>query len=237
MNPSLPAWRQTLFECIERADRAKSSHDQSAGPVVTAGKQWATFSTIRAHPPANTTGEYLRGRPACRTVALRALTPTNVETACDEKLFRFVTDTRSSKICDLRENPFAELVMFFPSRMTQLRISGRALIVPDDSDIGWRTLPPHERQWFMWPPPGVPTSNLSQECGNNHVDTQTEQLPEQCERYTQSTDAVSKPQNFAVCMVIPDYVETLELAALPFKRIVYEKDDSGTWSDAIRVSP
>lgn len=94
------------------------------------------------------------GMPAVRTVLLRGLSV--------EGEPYFFTDARSRKADHLRDNSRLALVAFFAKTREQFRLSGRATLHGRHAEgawaelrqRAWSSLPPHEQQFFLGPPPG-----------------------------------------------------------------------------------
>ena len=71
------------------------------------------------------------GRPTARTVLLKGV---------DERGFVFYTNVRSRKGRELRQNPWAALVFFWPTLFEQVQVEGPVEPVSDDeSDAYWAT--------------------------------------------------------------------------------------------------
>jgi pyridoxamine 5'-phosphate oxidase len=84
------------------------------------------------------------GRPSNRFVLFKGVEKDSLE---------FFTNYRSPKSKDLDENPYAELVVFWPKIYLQVRISGRVrLLSAAKSDRYWATRP-RESQIGAWASP------------------------------------------------------------------------------------
>lgn len=232
--PAIPCWRETLADLLEAAAVAPTA------PSPAPDGFWAQLATVRAKAPS--AHPVLKGRPAVRTVNLRRLrggaaardpaVPTNV-------LLHFITDTRSDKAEDC-VRAGAELLLFFPKSMCQLRCSGilhlmkKSDVLPVDTEGNgkawkyvesvWRGLNHKERRYFAWPSPGKPrTCTVGSMSDVAHFDLEPPAVDE-C------------PSIFAVAVLDVDYVECLNLAAFPPIRTQHTREDSKEWT-SVEVNP
>ncbi len=139
------------------------------------------------------------GRAAARCLVLR-------ETFADGTLC-FTTDTRSEKVDDLRHTPFAEAVFWLPQQRRQFRIAGEARIDTDPIHTlrVWSALSEETRRTFVGLSPGLPRSDKPA------VIAPTASPP---------TVDLKRPQpNFALLLLIPERVESLDLTATPHERV------------------
>lgn len=174
MTGQIVPWRQQLQNSWQASQQRHS-------------RSHAQLSTIRGPSSGS-----LHGRPACRTVNIRAF---------HQNKFYFVSDLRSGKANDIQEGPsnFAEICWYFPETKTQFRISGRLNFHSDDaiSTDTWASLTDAERKWWTWPSPG-------------------EQRASACDFVTIVPDAA--PSHFCVCRLDADFVDLLHLEHAPFMR-------------------
>lgn len=163
------------------------------------------------------------GRPANRTVVFRGfLWETNKIT--------FVTDSRSSKITDISQSPYAEIAWYFTDTREQFRVLGKVQVIDatmvDEEKLqrarasAWKNMSDPGRQQFLWPYPGL-------------VRPETED------------DALFKPtppgqedpvaDSFCLCIVDVEEVDHLQLKTNE-RRLYKLKEDGETW-DETYVNP
>jgi pyridoxamine 5'-phosphate oxidase len=216
----LPLWRSALAAAV---DKTASSPPTAA---AAEGNHWAQLSTIRSL----TRNRSVAGRPAARTVNLRGLTARRVRSPAvsSNSIFWFISDSRSDKVADIRACAFAELVLFFPSAMSQMRCSGKVIVRHRRGDDGvdevWQSLGERDRRYFAWPAPGQPRAD----------DVGSE--PDVALFDAQAPGIATCPSNFVVCRLEVDFVEYLDLAAFPPVRFIQEKLD-GAWGAPRHVNP
>jgi len=122
--------------------------------------------------------------PRCRTVVFRGFLDGSETASCEssnQQILKIITDARSEKVGQIRENPQVEVTWWFPGSNEQFRISGRAelhsfggaLITggATSSSVSshanteavrdqWRQLKDQAREQFYWDQPGVNFSGL-----------------------------------------------------------------------------
>uniref|UniRef100_A0A7S3RAT0 Pyridoxamine 5'-phosphate oxidase Alr4036 family FMN-binding domain-containing protein n=1 Tax=Dunaliella tertiolecta TaxID=3047 RepID=A0A7S3RAT0_DUNTE len=98
------------------------------------------------------------GRPANRTVVFR-------DWLNNTDRFTFITDIRSNKVSEVKENPYAEIAWWFPQTRDQFRISAKLDIITSSTkdealqaarQQTWSRLKDAARQQFLWPHPAEP---------------------------------------------------------------------------------
>lgn len=74
-----------------------------------------------------------------------------------------VTDLRSNKVEEIRNNSAGEFAWYFPGSREQFRIAGELKVVAHDSSdmqkerkAAWKNMSPNGRAQFAWPVPGFP---------------------------------------------------------------------------------
>jgi pyridoxamine 5'-phosphate oxidase len=142
------------------------------------------------------------GRPANRTVVFRGFRDLS-----DDLLF--ITDTRSDKVAPLAGHPHAEACWYFTQTREQFRLNGQLTLVtaattdPAWSELRhrlWQAQSEKSRQSFTWPPPGQPR----QAAGFDQP------LPSE------------PPDPFGLLVLIPTWVDHLELRGTPQHRYRYD---------------
>jgi PPOX class probable FMN-dependent enzyme len=145
------------------------------------------------------------GRPRGRSVVCRRIE--------DGGALWIASDRRSSKNGQVQNRPFAELVIWLPTRREQFRLAGHVSVLGPDSDDPrrrwlWRTLPDPTRAMFFWPPPGRP------------LDPDPNALPGAVPA------DVEPPDDFEVLILEPDQVEHLDLKPTPHRRRRWSAEDA-----------
>jgi PPOX class probable FMN-dependent enzyme len=152
-------------------------------------------------------------RPANRTVVFRGFVDGSNQ-------LQFITDQRSQKVEQLRNNPWAEVCWYFPKTREQFRIAGKLqLITHNDSKTElsqayqtiWQSLSDSARLQFTWPEPGQPKA------------------PQ--EQFTPLPPAASQSvSNFCLLLLGPVQVDHLELKGEPQNRYRYQLGPGTEWS-------
>lgn len=154
------------------------------------------------------------GLPANRTVVFRGF-------AGESDVLKFITDTRSRKVGQLKFNSWGEVCWYFPKTREQFRLLGKLSIVDSTSpetDLvqmrrsTWQELSDNARIQFTWAEPGI------------LKDESSAPLVESCDR-SNPTD------NFCLLLLQPIEVDLLELRGEPQNRYRYVLQN-GVWSVA-----
>ncbi|KAL3139780.1 hypothetical protein ABBQ38_004082 [Trebouxia sp. C0009 RCD-2024] len=150
------------------------------------------------------------GKPANRTMVYRGFVG-------DSAKLTFTTDSRSSKMEEVKENPWSEICWYMPESREQYRLSGKLYIIKSDEEDeqlkkiwrdAWSELSPGGRGWFTWPDASQPRTD---------DDTEFEKEPP-----GQEEDPLS---NYCLCVL--DVYEC-ELSKLREKlRIEYHSNEEG----------
>ncbi|MBE9050414.1 pyridoxamine 5'-phosphate oxidase family protein [Nostocales cyanobacterium LEGE 11386] len=153
------------------------------------------------------------GRPANRTVVFRGfLEETNQ--------LKFITDSRSDKVYQIQQQPWAEICWYFPNTREQFRISGCLTLVKGDNShptlqpariTTWQELSDAARLQFAWPHPGKP-----------RVDESAAFKPP-------PPNPTQPVPNFCLLLLDPVQVDHLELRGEPQNRRIYSRDEQ-QWS-------
>lgn len=116
-----------------------------------------------------------------------------------------VTDLRSNKVEELRNNPAGEFAWYFPESREQFRIAGELKVIAHDSvdmqaerKAAWKKLSPNGRAQFAWPVPGFP-----------RLDDQLPDAFDVSDDVTSDGDAVL--ENFCLVVMNVDEVDHLSL--------------------------
>lgn len=154
-----------------------------------------------------------QGRPHVRTVLLRGAT---------ELGYDFYTNYNSQKGTDLLENPYAELLFYWPELERQIRVSGRVSKIPEEESHLYYNKRPRDSQiaaHISTPQSGV---IASREALQQRFAQLAAQVGEQ--------DVLSKPEFWGGYRLEPDYYEFWQ--GRPNRlhdRLSYEKTD-GAWT-------
>lgn len=156
----------------------------------------------------------LRGRPANRTVVFRGFLE-------GSDRLEVVTDGRTQKMIQIRQNPQVEACWYFPKTREQFRIGGRMAIAdgncPDailqrERSRIWQNLSDAARSQFTWSAPGRDRSSE----------------PEVLE--SPSPDPDRPLANFCLLLLNPDRVDRLSLQENPHERWIYQLEGDREWS-------
>lgn len=222
---SVSSWRELLADLLETGSLSPST---PSAPSPAPDGFWAQLATTRA---AGQRDRRLAGRPAVRTVNLRGLrggAAARDPSVADDRLLYFITDARSDKAADAAASPGAELLLFFPRSMCQMRLSG-ALRLEDGTELVaavWAGLSEKERRYFAWPPPGQLRASAVGSDGD--VEVFAADAP--------AAPPAERPTCFRLGVLDVDYAEYLNLATFPPIRTQYLSNAAGGW-DATEVNP
>ena len=143
------------------------------------------------------------GRPANRTVVFRGFLATSNQ-------LKFITDSRSHKVKEIHQQPWAEVCWYFPNTREQFRISGHLTLIGVDESpwqsariTTWQEISDAARLQFAWPDPGKPRAD--------QPGAFDPLLP----------DPTQPLQNFWLMLLEPEQVEHLELRGEPQNRRIY----------------
>ena len=183
---------------------------------------WRSLLTAALHRNRNLShARYLQlatvrsdGRPANRTVVFRGF--------CQHSdRLQFVTDGRSEKVVHIQRNAWAEACWYFPKTREQFRLSGQLILVSADCDniqlqqarrTAWEKLSDRAREGFAWPPPGEPRTQIEAFEGLQ-------------------VDSIEPLPQFCLLLLDAEWVDLLQLRSSPHDRVLYQRQDDGTWSD------
>lgn len=152
------------------------------------------------------------GRPRNRTVVFRGFEE-------DSNQLKFITDSRSEKIEQISQNPWAEACWYFPNSREQFRLLGCLTCVGNgDSDETlsqarqrtWESLSDAARLQFGWPSPKKERAEPS--------------------AFTPAAPNPTQPlENFCLLLLDPVEVDHLQLRGEPQNRTLYRLQDSTDW--------
>lgn len=158
------------------------------------------------------------GSPANRTVVFRGF-----RDGTDQ--LQMVCDRRSAKPAQIDFAPRGEICWYFPKTREQFRLAGNLrLITSEEEDAAlqaartqsWQAMSDSGRRLFIWPHPAQP----------RQPDVPfAEEAPE----------ATTPTDTFCLLLLLPEWVDHLELRGEPQNRWRYARD-GGTWSVA-EVNP
>lgn len=153
------------------------------------------------------------GRPANRTVVFRGFLEGTEQ-------IKFITDSRSEKIEQISQQPWAEVCWYFPKTREQFRINGTLTVIGYDHSkpelqsariAQWHDLSNSAREQFTWPHPGHRRAGESAFA-------------------TTALDPNQPLPNFVLLLLEPICVDHLELRGEPQNRWRYLRDDQLKWS-------
>jgi len=157
----------------------------------------------------------VNGLPANRTLVFRGfLEATNQ--------LKFITDSRTEKIEQIQQQPWAEACWYFPHTREQFRITGTlTLVAGGDSqhDLAparittWQELNDAARLQFAWPHSGKPRNK-----------------DEQAAFFPPPPDSRQPLPNFCLLLLDPIQVDHLVLRKEPQNRWLYYHDDQSGWT-------
>ncbi|MDJ0734255.1 MAG: pyridoxamine 5'-phosphate oxidase family protein [Nostocaceae cyanobacterium] len=161
----------------------------------------------------------INGRPTNRTVVFRGfLGQTN-------KL-KIITDRRSDKFEQIRQQPWGEICWYFTKTREQFRLSGKIILVDSNNSdqelqtarqLVWQEISDNARIQFAWAHPGEKRAN---------PEAFSPSLP----------DAIVPLDNFCLLLFEPVKVDHLELRGEPQNRWIYMINELGNW-EALEVNP
>ncbi len=155
------------------------------------------------------------GRPANRTIVFRGFLENTNQ-------LKFVTDARSEKADQIKQQPWADICWYFPHTREQFRITGCLTLVGNNSSDptlqqaminSWQKLSDAGRLQFAWPHPG-----------QSRVNEQTAFEPP-------PPDPTQPLPTFCLLLLDPVQVDHLELRGEPQNRRVYCLNDNQQWSN------
>ena len=153
------------------------------------------------------------GTPRVRTLVFRGW--------ADGAALDLLTDGRSAKPAELRQQPAVELCWLLPKARCQFRLRGQLLALPADrgtsrsgNGIG-RASPPAGRALWGWPEPGAPLDAAAA-------------FP------AELADEIPLPEQFQLLRIALEQVELLELRDHPHQRRRWRRH--GGWSEE-RLNP
>ncbi len=152
------------------------------------------------------------GTPRVRTLVFRGWV--------DGAALDLLTDGRSAKPAELRQQSAVELCWLLPKARCQFRLRGAVLTLPaaqalEERQRHWRALTPAGRSLWGWPEPGAPFDPAAS-------------FP------AELADEIPLPEHFQLLRIALEQVELLELRDHPHQRRRWRRD--GGWSEE-RLNP
>uniref|UniRef100_A0A5K3FTW8 pyridoxal 5'-phosphate synthase n=1 Tax=Mesocestoides corti TaxID=53468 RepID=A0A5K3FTW8_MESCO len=129
------------------------------------------------------------GRPSSRYVLLKGL---------DHRGFHFYTNSASKKGQDISHNPFVSLLFYWEPLKRQVRIDGKADLLPDAESVDYFNSRPKSSQVAAY---------VSDQSMPIKSDKQLLSDFENAQRKFQNDDTVPKPQSWVGYTVMPDRME------------------------------
>ena len=140
--------------------------------------------------------------------------------------FKIITDSRSEKITEIKNQSGGEICWYFTNTREQFRIAGNITIIDanyQESELQkarestWQDLSDNARIQFAWAHPGEPRANP--------------------EVFSPTQPNEIKPlDNFCLLLFEPVKVDHLRLRGEPQNRTFYIRDEAGVW-DVKEVNP
>jgi hypothetical protein len=154
------------------------------------------------------------GRPAIATLSTVRMTPDGphadarsvvVRKLMNDGTLLITSDGRSEKSGQIRANPSATAVFWFPSLRKQFVVDGKVLIIgpADEKPIrlqAWRDLSNSTRAMFHWPASGSARNEMDLFCEAIDADA-------------------AMPDSFEVLLLEPEKVDILDLNPFPHSRL------------------
>jgi PPOX class probable FMN-dependent enzyme len=192
-----PTWASSLLNCID-------------GSASDPTSRYASLASVGRD-----------GGPRVRHVVLRGCVG-DLGAACNglnRDSIWFVTDRRSAKYFEFRENARFEIAWYFREAREQFRFGGSVLLIDDDDSklrrLAFETLSAAARVQFFWPQPGA------ERRPEREIEFQVSQEP--------SARDVT-PENFVVVVIDVRSVDRLILDGSPQNRWIHERDEYGHWT-------
>lgn len=153
------------------------------------------------------------GRPANRTVVFRGFVDPAAARQSSQAhghSLKLVTDRRSEKLQQMAYSAQAEVCWYFTKTREQFRLGGTLCCISAQSTLHhetWQALSGAARVQFSWPHPGQ------------------DRAPATAFQLSPETEPVSAPppDDFAVLLFTPDWVDHLELRGNPQQRSQYQQ--------------
>ena len=154
--------------------------------------RWLQLATVAAD-----------GTPRIRTLVFRGW--------ADAASLDLLTDGRSAKVGELRQQPSVELAWLLPKARCQFRLRGSLLTLPTEETTRetqrhWQALSPSGRALWGWPQPGAPL-----EAGAPFPSELADELP--------------IPDHFQLLRIGLTQVDLLELTDHPHRRRRWRQED------------
>ena len=154
------------------------------------------------------------GLPSNRTVVFRGL-------VAETDAIKIITDARSKKVQELRDNPACEISWYFTNTREQFRIRARAEIYSQPTSLerseSWNKLSEQAKTQFFWPAPG------------KVCDLHENSAP------PLNNDLSQPPASFTLLILKPFSVDHLQLKGNPQVRRMSILEDAG-WK-AVAINP
>ncbi|QIR38472.1 pyridoxamine 5'-phosphate oxidase [Tolypothrix sp. PCC 7910] len=156
----------------------------------------------------------VNGLPANRTLVFRGFLENTNQ-------LKFITDSRTEKIEQIQQQPWAEACWYFPNTREQFRITGTLTLVSDDEQHNlasarittWQELSDAARLQFAWPSSG-----------------QLRNKDEQAAFSPPQPDSSQPLPNFCLLLLEPVQVDHLVLRGEPQNRWIYYHDEQNGWT-------
>lgn len=205
----------------EYGEEGLDAPDLAPDPIVMFRRWLADTVDAGLHEPNAmvVTTVSAEGRPSSRMVLLKGV---------DEEGFVFYTNYDSRKGSDIEANPSISLLFPWHDLQRQVRIDGTASRVSREESEAYFSSRPRESQLGAWASPQSTEVSSRAELDERYTEVE--------ERFGEA-DAVPLPPQWGGYRVRPELVELWQgRKGRMHDRLVYRRENDGTWSTA-RLAP
>ena len=181
----------------------------------------------------------LKGTPRCRTVVQRGFIDHHEK---NRQMFKFITDSRSDKVDQIKHRPLGEMVWWFLKTEEQFRISGHIILVDElETNVKlknariqtWEELRDTAREQFYLPSPGVPLNESLPDTSSSNSSSGSSSSSSSSSDTVESISMVTPPCTFLLLLLDAKKVDYLNLK--DNTRYIFTKNETNEkeeWSAA-----